>query len=113
MISQSNAPRSNLSDTAKEVSPHLQAIHEALRRALQSLREEVGEVQEFRKGESLVYLANRIIRGEASEKERIDFKIYLASVKSEILSDKGLSERGKMIRRNYIDKLEGAVLGVE
>jgi len=107
---------SNLSKTAQEVFPHLQRAHKELRKYIEEIEK------------TMVTLANKIIKGEGTESEKIDFRIHLADIKVRILEEirKGFDDieesmgqkapeviaRWERIRRNFIDKVEREVLKI-
>ncbi|MFH1218284.1 MAG: hypothetical protein V1679_00385 [Candidatus Peregrinibacteria bacterium] len=114
--------KSNLSDTAKEVFPHLQETYRRLREfKLQDMGEE-GEAMETLAEDikDLVQIANKIIKGEASDSEKIDFKIAMRQIRSAIITDPKITslpedkkEKAITIRENIVAKLEDNVLGTE
>jgi len=108
---------SNLSKTAKEVFPEMGEFYKEAREFIETL------------GKSEVQIANEVIgldmqlegyeaRGEEVPEQlykeyqsvAIDFRINLQQIKSTILSDVGLTDRQKRIRRNFVDKLERIVI---
>lgn len=93
----------NLSAAALEVFPHLKAAYLELG----------GICDAFGEQETMITMANKIIRGEATEAEEVDWGIMLARLKGKLLSARGLTERQKTIRTNFMDKLRIAVIVTE
>ncbi len=113
--------KSNLTETAKEVNPHLKVTYAAMREERVEEREELKtELPDGTEGAevlgemnpTLISLANKITREEATDSDKVDFRIHLAEVKSKILSDPNVDDRGKTIRSNFVRKLEDSVLGL-
>jgi len=94
------APKTQLSETAREVAPHLQAAYVRLREYIREL------------DTTLVKLANKIANPNATDTQadRIDFEIQLAQKQSELLTTPEISDRDKTIRRNYLKGLRASVL---
>lgn len=120
-----NAPsqKSNLSKTAKEVNPLLIKMYKELRDEIIGERKEyydeveaeygkIEPIPEVLKQENMVNLANKIIRKEATEEEKVDFRIRLARVKSKVFSDPELdNDKKKTIIDNFVRKLQDVVTG--
>ena len=108
---------SNLSDAARDVFPHLLAMHkrlrENLRKEIQGVADATTESLEAHSGDwsNLVELGNKIIRDEASEKEVVDFRTYFAKIKSELLIQQRGDPKATRIITNFAEKLEKSVLG--
>lgn len=94
---------SNLSQTAKEVNPLLKMTYQELRKAIE---EALGQ-------ENLVKLANKIIKGQGSQEEKINFGLLLTEAKSKVTQSSTLTERQITIIANFIRKLRAVVLGTE
>lgn len=112
---------SQLGPEAQEVNPLLKVMYAELRENLEDrgemydeMEEQYGNLDSVEKAlsqESLVKLANKIIRNEASEEEKINFGILLAQAKSKVTSSGTLTERQITIITNFIRKLKPSVLG--
>jgi len=122
---QQKAPsqKSNLSETAKEVNPLLIKTYKELRDEVigerkeyyNEMEEEYGKIEPIPEAliqENMVNLANKIIRAEATEEEKVDFRIRLARVKSKVFSDPELdNDKKKTIVDNFVRKLQDVVTG--
>ncbi len=79
------------------------------------MEEEYGKIEpipEALRQENMVNLANKIIRAEATEEEKVDFRIRLARVKSKVFSDPELdNDKKKTIVDNFVRKLQDVVTG--
>lgn len=114
---------SNLSQTAQEVNPLLKVMYAELRENLEDRGEMYDEMEEQYGNldsvetalaqENLVRLANKIIKGKASEEETINFGLLLAEAKSKVTSSGTLTERQITIITNFIRKLKPTVLGTD
>lgn len=113
--------KSNLTETALLVNPHLKVTYAAMREERveerEALKDEIPAGTEGAEAlremsPTLISLANKITREEATDSDKVDFRIHLAEVKSRILSDANVDERGKTIRSNFVRKLETSVLGL-
>lgn len=67
------------------------------------------KLEKLENGEVSVALT---ILDAVSDGDKVDFRIHLAEVKSKILSDPNVDDRGKTIRSNFVRKLEASVLGL-
>ncbi len=114
---------SPLSKTAQEVNPLLKMTYLELRKVIEdrgeyynAMTEQYGNLESVETAlgqENLVKLANKIIRGEASEEEKINFGLLLTAAKSVVTSSMTLTERQITIITNFIRKLRGVVLQTE
>ena len=104
---------SNLSQTAKEVNPLLKMTYQELR---ESIEEQYGNLESVEKAlgqENLVKLANKIIKGQGSQEEKINFGLLLTEAKSKVTQSSTFTERQITIIANFIRKLRAVVLGTE
>lgn len=114
---------SNLSETAREVNPLLKMTYAELRRIIEErgeyyneMTEQYGNLESVERAlgqENLVKLANKIIRKQASQEERINFGLLLTQAKSRVTASADLTERQITIITNFIRKLRAVVLGTE
>ena len=114
---------SNLSKTAQEVNPLLKITYLELRKVIEErgdiyneMTEQYGSLESVEEAlgqENLVKLANKIIKGEGSQEEKINFGLLLTQAKSEVTQSETLTERQITIITNFIRKLRGVVLGLE
>jgi hypothetical protein len=123
MAQKAPSQKSNLSETAKEVNPLLIKMYKELRDEIIGERKEyydemeaeygkIEPIPEALKQENMVNLANKIIRKEATEEEKVDFRIRLARVKSKVFSDPELdNDKKRTIVYNFVRKLQDVVTG--
>lgn len=107
---------SNLSKAAQKVLPELREMYKEMRENFKTQLDDYGMVMEDLKSraenwENLVELTNKICRGEASDTEKVDFKMIFMKLKSNIELDPALTEEAKTIRANFLRKLENSALG--
>ncbi|MFH1533736.1 MAG: hypothetical protein ABID64_02290 [Nitrospirota bacterium] len=114
---------SNLSQTAKEVNPLLKMTYQELRKAIEErgeiydeMTEQYGNLESVEEAlgqENLVKLANKIIKGQGSQEEKINFGLLLTQAKSKVTQSSTLTERQITIITNFIRKLRAIVLKTE
>ena len=114
---------SNLSQTAQEVNPLLKMTYLELRKVIEErgdiyneMTEQYGDLESVEEAlgqENLVRLANKIIRGQADQEEKINFGLLLTQAKSEVTQSSTLTERQITIITNFIRKLREVVLETE
>ena len=107
MTNQSQSPKESkkstyLTDSAREVKNEMDVAYVELREKREDLDDD-----------SIVGKGNKIVRKEADQEEKVDFRIALADSRSSLVSDEGLTSRQKTIRERFIGKLEPAVIETE
>lgn len=108
---------SNLSETAKKVLPELREMYKQMREDYREQLKDLGMAAKDLKSraddwDNLVALSNKIIKGQATEEEKVDFRLIFTGLKSAIASDPKLTEEARTIRENFARKLESSVLGI-